>query len=89
MALVKKGHTVGIDVRAGAVKLTINKHVLMLNRLEEELKAIAVRERGDLGRRPRSGLGYYQTDVTRQDFRTLEDPTGGRRQNMSRRYPND
>jgi hypothetical protein len=46
IALVKKGHTVGIDVREGAVTLTINKHVLMLNRLEEELKDIAGREPG-------------------------------------------
>jgi two-component system response regulator CpxR len=43
IALVNKGHTVGVDVREGAVTLTINKHVLMLNRLEEELKDIAGR----------------------------------------------
>lgn len=69
IALVKKGHTVGIDVRAGTVTLTINKHVLMLNRLEEELKEIAVREPGVISVETRVGPGYYQTDVyRRQDF---------------------
>ena len=69
IALVKKGHNVGIDVRGGAVTLTINKHVLMLNRLEEELKAIAVREPGVISVETKVGPGYYQTDVyRRQDF---------------------
>jgi len=69
IALVKKGHTVGIDVRAGTVTLTINKHVLMLNRLEEELKEIAVRTPGVISVETRVGPGYYQTDVyRRQDF---------------------
>ena len=69
IALVKKGHTVGVDVREGVVTLTINKHVLMLNRLEEELKAIAVREPGVISVETKVGPGYYQTDVyRRQDF---------------------
>jgi two-component system response regulator CpxR len=69
IALVKKGHAVGIDVRAGAVTLTINKHVLMLNRLEEELKDIAGREPGVTSVETKVGPGYYQTDVyRRQDF---------------------
>ncbi len=69
IALVKKGYNVGIDVRGGAVTLTINKHVLMLNRLEEELKSIAVREPGVISVETKVGPGYYQTDVyRRQDF---------------------
>jgi CheY-like chemotaxis protein/cytidylate kinase len=69
IALAKKGHTVGIDVQAGAVTLTINKHVLMLNRLEEELKEIAGREPGVTSVETKVGPGYYQTDVyRRQDF---------------------
>lgn len=69
IALVKKGHTVGIDVQAGVVTLTINKHVLMLNRLEEELKDIAGREPGVTSVETKVGPGYYQTDVyRRQDF---------------------
>jgi len=65
LALVKKGHTVGIDVQEGAVTLTINKHVLMLNRLEEELKDIAGREPGVTSVETKVGPGYYQTDVYR------------------------
>jgi two-component system, OmpR family, response regulator CpxR len=69
IALVKKGHAVGIDVKAGAVTLTINKHVLLLNRLEEELKDIAGRESGVTSVETKVGPGYYQTDVyRRQDF---------------------
>ena len=69
IALVKKGHAVGIDVQDGAVTLTINKHVLMLSRLEEELKDIAGRESGVISVDTKVGPGYYQTDVyRRQDF---------------------
>jgi len=69
IALVKKGHNVGIDVRSGAVTLTINKHVLMLNRLEEELKEIAGQVPGVTSVATKVGPGYYQNDVyRRQDF---------------------
>jgi CheY-like chemotaxis protein len=69
IALVKKGHAVGVDVREGVVTLTINKHVLMLNRLEEDLKDIAGREPGVISVETKVGPGYYQTDVyRRQDF---------------------
>jgi two-component system response regulator CpxR len=69
IAMVKKGHAVGIDVREGAVSLTINKHVLMLSRLEEELKDIAGQVPGVTSIETKVGPGYYQTDVyRRQDF---------------------
>ncbi|HSO20093.1 MAG TPA: cytidylate kinase family protein, partial [Desulfosarcina sp.] len=41
MALAKAGHDVSVAAENGVVTLTINKQVLMLSRLEEELKAIA------------------------------------------------
>lgn len=69
IALVKKGHGVGIDVQAGAVTLTINKHVMMLGRLEEELKDIAAGVPGVTSVATQVGPGYYQADVyRRQDF---------------------
>lgn len=69
IALVQKGHIVGVDVRSGVVTLTINKHVLMLSRLEEELKGVAGREPGVTSVETKVGPGYYQTDVyRRQDF---------------------
>lgn len=69
IALVKKGHTVGVEVKDGIVSLTINKHVLMLGRLEEELKEIALAVPGVTAVETKVGPGYYQTDVyRRQDF---------------------
>jgi two-component system response regulator CpxR len=66
IALVKKGHTVGVDVKENVVTLTINKHVLMLSRLEEELKEIAVKVPGVSAVETKVGPGYYQTDVYRR-----------------------
>jgi two-component system response regulator CpxR len=69
IALAKKGHTVGVDVENGIVTLTINKHVLMLGRLEEELKAIAIQAEGATAVETKVGPGYYQTDIYRRyDF---------------------
>lgn len=69
IALAKKGHTVGVDVNDGVVTLTINKHVLMLGRLEEELREIALQAEGVKAVETKVGPGYYQTDVyRRQDF---------------------
>ncbi len=39
--LSRAGHDVSVAARDGVATLTINKHVLMLSRLEEDLKAIA------------------------------------------------
>jgi hypothetical protein len=44
--------------------LTINKHVLMLNRLEEELKDIAGQVPGVTSVETKVGPGYYQTMYT-------------------------
>ena len=69
IALAKKGHAVGVEAKDGIVTLTINKHVMMLGRLEEELKEIALREAGVDAVETKVGPGYYQTDVyRRQDF---------------------
>jgi CheY-like chemotaxis protein/cytidylate kinase len=69
--LISEGHSVGVKVRSGAVTLTINKHVLMLNRLEEELKSIAGRVPGVTSVETKVGPGYYQADIyRRQDFET-------------------
>ena len=41
VALVNAGHNVGVRAKKGKIVLTINKQVLMVSRLEEELKYIA------------------------------------------------
>jgi CheY-like chemotaxis protein len=69
VALAKEGHNVQVDAAAGAVTLIINKHVLMLSRLEEELKSIAGKVPGIRSLETRVGKDYYQADVYRRfDF---------------------
>lgn len=69
VALAKEGHSVGVKARDGSVTLTISKHVLMLNRLEEELKGIAEKVPGVKSVETRVGKGYHKTDIYRKyDF---------------------
>jgi two-component system response regulator CpxR len=68
-ALCAEGHNVGVDARDGSVTLTINKHVVMLGRLEDELKAIASKVSGVRSVETKVGKGFYQSDVYRKfDF---------------------
>ena len=67
--LVKEGHNVGVKADNGEIMLTINKHVLMLNRLEEELKEIATRIPGVKNVVIKVGPGFHQADIYRKyDF---------------------
>lgn len=69
VALAKEGHSVGVKSRDGLITLTINKHVLMLSRLEEELKSIAEKVPGVRSVETRVGKGYHKTDIYRKyDF---------------------
>jgi len=69
VALVKEGHSVGVVAENGAVTLTINKHVLMLNRLKNELKTIAEKIPGVDTITIEVGSGFYKTDIYRRaDF---------------------
>jgi len=69
LALVEEGHDVSVAAKNGDVTLTINKHVLMLHRLEEELKPIASRVAGVKSVKTKVGKGFYQTDIYRKyDF---------------------
>ena len=69
VALAGEGHTVDVTARDGSVTLTINKQVLMLGRLETELKSIAEKVPGVVNVETRVGKGFYQTDIYRKyDF---------------------
>jgi two-component system, OmpR family, response regulator CpxR len=69
VALAREGHNILVEADSGAVELTINKHVLMLNRLEEELKAIADKVPGVRSIETKVGKDYHQADVYRRfDF---------------------
>jgi CheY-like chemotaxis protein len=67
--LVQEGHNVLVDAHKGAITLTINKNVLMLARLEEDLKSIVEKVAGVTSVTTRIGEGFYQHDIYRRyDF---------------------
>ncbi|RJP81856.1 MAG: response regulator [Desulfobacteraceae bacterium] len=69
VALSKEGHAVDVTARDGLVTLTIRNNVLMLGRLEEELKSIAKKIPGVKTVETRIGKGFYQPDIYRKyDF---------------------
>jgi two-component system, OmpR family, response regulator CpxR len=69
VALLQEGHHVTADADDGIVTLIINKHVLMLSRLESELKSIAGRVPGVKSVTTKVGAGFHQVDIyRRQDF---------------------
>jgi len=69
VALANEGHFVDVSARDGAVTITINKNVLMLGRLEEELKRITQTVEGVTSVETRIGKGFHRADVYRRyDF---------------------
>jgi len=69
VSLVKEGHNVGVEGKDGTITLTINKHVLMLSRLEEELTHIAGQVPGVKRVKTKVGKDFYQADIYRKhDF---------------------
>jgi len=69
VALAKEGHNVGVEAHADHVTLIINKQVLMLSRLEEELKSIVQNVPGVKTVETKIGEGFHQTDIYRKfDF---------------------
>lgn len=71
VALTREGHFVSVSARDGAVTLTIHQNVLLLSRLEEELKSIAGGVDGVTSIETRLGKGFHKTDIYRKyDFET-------------------
>ena len=71
VALAKEGHDVDVSAKRGSVTLSINKHVLMLSRLEDELKSIADKVPGVKAVETKVGKDYYKADIYRKfDFET-------------------
>ena len=66
VALAKEGHNVEVKAEDGNLTLTINKHVLMLSRLEEELRKISREVPGVKDVITRVGPGFHQTDIYRK-----------------------
>jgi two-component system response regulator CpxR len=68
-ALVRQGHTVQVSAKDGAITLTINQHVLRLNRLQDELKSIAEPITGVKSVETKIGKDFHKTDIYRKhDF---------------------
>jgi CheY-like chemotaxis protein len=69
VALANEGHQVGVSAASGKVILTINKNVLMLSRLEQELKSIAEIVPGVKTIETCVGKDFHQSDIYRKfDF---------------------
>jgi two-component system, OmpR family, response regulator CpxR len=66
VALAKEGHHVAAAAENGSVTLTINKQVLMLGRLEEELQSIAGQVPGVRSITTKVGKGFHQADIYRK-----------------------
>ena len=67
--LARAGHNVTTRARDGKITITINKHVLMLARLEEELKSLVEKVDGVRQVETKVGENFYQTDIYRKyDF---------------------
>jgi CheY-like chemotaxis protein len=70
-ALTRAGHHAEVSSQSGNVTLTINRHVLMLRRLEDELREIAGPVEGVRSVETRVGKDFYRTDIYRRvDFET-------------------
>lgn len=68
-ALVEQGHSVDVSAKNGAITLTINKHVLRLNRLKEELKSIVEPVAGVKSVETQIGKDFHKSDIYRKhDF---------------------
>lgn len=64
--LAKEGHDVGVKSEGKNIILTIHKHVLLLGRLEEELKSLAGRVPGVKSVKTKVGPEFYQADIYRK-----------------------
>ena len=68
-ALTREGHNVEVEANGGHITLVINKNVLMLSRLEDELKNIASKIPGVKDVETKVGPGFHQADIYRKyDF---------------------
>jgi two-component system, OmpR family, response regulator CpxR len=66
VALAREGHNVGVAAQKGVISLTINKNVLLLSRLEEELRSIVGPVPGVRSVETKVGQGFHQADIYRK-----------------------
>jgi CheY-like chemotaxis protein len=61
--LCKAGHDVTVEANDGKVLININKHVLMLSRLEDEMKTLAGNVSGVKSVQTKIGKDFYTTNI--------------------------
>ncbi len=66
LKLAKEGHSTPVTAKDGHVTVTINKHVMMLSSLEDELKGLAGSVPGVADVEAKVGPGYNQPDIYRK-----------------------
>ncbi|MEW5733729.1 MAG: response regulator [Thermodesulfobacteriota bacterium] len=69
VALARAGHDVDVAAKDGAVTVTVNKHVLLLSRLTEELTELVRAVPGVVQVQVEVGPGFHKNDIYRKvDF---------------------
>ena len=69
VALAQEGHNVEVSAADGSISLAINKQVLMLSRLQDELRSIAEQVPGVKAVETKVGKGFHRSDIYRKhDF---------------------
>jgi CheY-like chemotaxis protein len=66
VALASEGHNVDVSAKNGSITITINKHVLMLSRLQDELRAIAEQVPGVKAVETKVGKDFHKSDIYRK-----------------------
>jgi CheY-like chemotaxis protein len=66
VALAREGHNVEVSAQDGSITITINKHVLMLNRLQDELRSIAGQIPGVEAVETKVGKDFHKSDIYRK-----------------------
>ena len=66
VALAREGHHVSVSAKEGMITITINKQVLMLSRLQDELRSIAEQVSGVRGVETKVGRGFHKSDIYRK-----------------------
>ena len=66
IALARQGHYVDVSAKDGLITITINKHVMMLNRLKDELQSIAEPVPGVTAVQTKVGKGFHKSDIYRK-----------------------
>ncbi|MGD9226479.1 MAG: response regulator, partial [Desulfobacterales bacterium] len=66
VALARQGHNVDVSAKDGSITITINKHVLMLSRLQDELRSIAEQVPGVKKVEAKVGKDFHKSDIYRK-----------------------